>query len=317
MVLGDFNAHLGRMGGERDWVGSLSSGPEHTYISGNTCSVIDYVFADIYATSLVNRCRTLPMEDLNTSDHLPIVVDMNYSSRQLHSPDVPSKHKIDWIARSSGLINSFSHEIKKCITPLLKDCCTSVQQVNEEIQSVAKLLRDKAQDILPTVQPKGVKHLKDSTLASFCSQSKAAREKWKKAGRPHEGKLFDEKCQLRRAVRRRIRFCAAQKERNQIRRREKMFMARENMRFRLPGRRTKVSHRLKVGDAIISDPNDVDEAWVNHFGELAESKIYSHLTQDDQHSLTELLTLQSLRISSGHLIYCGGSTICCESAQEK
>lgn len=96
-----------------------------------------------------------------------------------------------------------------------------------------------------------------------------------------------------------------------------MFMTRENMRFRLPGRRTEVSHRLKVGDVIISDPNDVDEAWVNHFGELAESKIYSHLTQDDQHSLTELLTLQSLRISSGHLIYCGGSTICCESAQEK
>ena len=102
------------------WVVSQVGLNIYTYISGNTCSVIDYVFADIYATSLVNRCRTLPMEDLNTS----IVVDMNYSSRQLHSPDVPSKHKIDWIARSSGLINSFSHEIKKCIT-LLKDCFNS------------------------------------------------------------------------------------------------------------------------------------------------------------------------------------------------
>ena len=51
-----------------------------------------------------------------------------------------------------------------------------------------------------------------------------------------------------------------------------MFMARENMRFRLPGRRTKVSHRLKVGDAIISDPNDVDEAWVITLGRWQNQK---------------------------------------------
>lgn len=86
MVLGDFNAHLGIFGGVRGVgslnlqgilvgdlmarcnlnavsLGSLASGLDYTYISGDTLLVTDYVFADIGATTLVSSCHTLDMEE--------------------------------------------------------------------------------------------------------------------------------------------------------------------------------------------------------------------------------------------------------------
>ena len=47
--------------------GSLSSGPSFTYLSGDVQTTVDYILADVEATSLMSDCRILPMDDLNTS----------------------------------------------------------------------------------------------------------------------------------------------------------------------------------------------------------------------------------------------------------
>ena len=52
--------------------GSLSSGPSFTYLSGDVQTTVDYIHADVEATSLMSDCRILPMDDLNTSYHLPL-----------------------------------------------------------------------------------------------------------------------------------------------------------------------------------------------------------------------------------------------------
>ena len=58
---------------------SVSSGPIYTYVSGSRQTTIAYIFADEVAASLLLQCHTLPMEDLNTSDYLPLIADMMYS----------------------------------------------------------------------------------------------------------------------------------------------------------------------------------------------------------------------------------------------
>ena len=79
-----FNAHLGwcRGGGDANTQGvivnnmfgrcnlnaiSLGSAAVGPCASGDTRSTIDYILAAIH------QCRTLPFEDLNTSDHLPLI----------------------------------------------------------------------------------------------------------------------------------------------------------------------------------------------------------------------------------------------------
>ena len=49
-----------------------------------------------------------------------------------------------------------------------------------------------------------------------------------------DGPIYEEKCGLRRAVRKRVRYCAAQKENRRIQRREKLFATNHHQRFRKP-----------------------------------------------------------------------------------
>ena len=55
---------------------SLATGSNYTYFSSNICSTLDYVFADAGAISLMSACVVAQMEDLNTSDHVPITVNL-------------------------------------------------------------------------------------------------------------------------------------------------------------------------------------------------------------------------------------------------
>ena len=80
-----------------------------------------------------------------------------------------------------------------------------------------------AEKTLPLIQPRKPRRWKDDTLTALCAQSRSARRAWKNAGCPSEGSVFEEKGRLRRAVRRRVIFCAAKAERMRIQRRDKMF----------------------------------------------------------------------------------------------
>ena len=87
------------------------------------------------------------------------------------------------------------------------------------------MLCDAAEKTLPLIQPRKPQRWKDDTLTALCAQSRSARRAWKDAGCPSEGLFFEEEGRLRRAVRRRVRFCAAKAERMRIQRRDKMFAA--------------------------------------------------------------------------------------------
>ena len=163
------------------------------------------------------------MEDLNTSDHLPLTVSFYYSAYSgSQNEGMGRQLRIDWDeARRSGALDMFASKVQVRLAPLLVGVYDDSGQMSREIELVAGLLTDAAEKLLPHVQPRRRARWRDDTLSCLCAQSRAARAAWKEAGRPGEGPLFDEKSRLRRAVRKRVRFCAARSERMRMQRRER------------------------------------------------------------------------------------------------
>lgn len=59
--------------------GSMAVGPVFNYASGDVRTIVDYVLADVEVASLISSCHTLPMDNQNTSDHFPLVLEMMYT----------------------------------------------------------------------------------------------------------------------------------------------------------------------------------------------------------------------------------------------
>ena len=145
-VLGDFNAHFGDPNTHRGAsvlniqgmllqevmdrcnltavsLGCLSSGPKYMYCSGGAHTTVDYILADVAATSLMSSCLVHTSHDLNTSDHLPLTVSIKYSS-QSSSPSSNNmiQPKVDWDqARKSGMLVNYMDAVYAELTPLLSN----------------------------------------------------------------------------------------------------------------------------------------------------------------------------------------------------
>ena len=95
ILLGDFNAHLGQLGGPRgsgpvntqglmlkDLIDrhelcvlslqSQASGPTHTYCSGPHSTTVDYIICNQSAYFICSSASTLDDHALNTSDHITL-----------------------------------------------------------------------------------------------------------------------------------------------------------------------------------------------------------------------------------------------------
>ena len=59
-------------------------------------TTVDYILADAEATSLMSGCCILSVDDLNTSDHLPLLVDMMYAPCQEDHMEGAVSQRIDW-----------------------------------------------------------------------------------------------------------------------------------------------------------------------------------------------------------------------------
>ena len=169
----------------------MASGPGYTFCSGDVRTTVDYILMDVEAASMVVSCRTLPMEDLNTSDHLPLTVGLYccaYSGSQ--NEGMGRQLRIDWDeARRREALDMFASKVQVRLAPLLVGVYDDSGQMSREIEFVAGLLIDAAEKLLPHVQPRRKTRWRDDTLSCLCTQSRAARAAWKEAGRPGEGPL--------------------------------------------------------------------------------------------------------------------------------
>ena len=313
-VLGDFNAHLGggRCDSEQNLqgvllqellgrcdlsavsMGALASGPSYTYCSGVVTTTVDYILMDVGSASMLDSCCTHPSEDLNTSDHLPLSVSLSYNASIGTDDKSTLPKKIDWVeARKNGSLEAFTAEVQTRLEPLLLGIHDNTNEISGEIEHVAGILTEVAEKLLPCIQPKKRTRYKDDTLSRLCAQSHAARAAWRGAGSPTDGPLSEEKNRLRRAVRKRVRWCAAKAERIRTQRRDRLFSAMDNRRFRIPQKRKSRCSKLVVGEEIVQDPEMLLKVWAEHFKMLGESKLGDASNSSERMSKVDSLEMQS------------------------
>ena len=152
------------------------------------------------------------------------------------------------------------------------------------------LIISAAETLLPHCEGKKTTRFKDRTLSQLCTNSKSAWKSWNDSGRPSEGPLYEANCNALKEVRKRVKACAAMKERKRVLNREHLFRTNDNRHFKLPQQRKK-SHctRLRVDGQLISDPTKLLEVWSTHFETLAQSQM--DLQPVLQELQTELLSL--------------------------
>ena len=76
-------------------LGGRVSGPCYTYKSGDTVTTVDYIVADIEASSCIDTCQIHSDDDLNTSDNLALAVTLSCNVPTQFSSD-PNWMRIDW-----------------------------------------------------------------------------------------------------------------------------------------------------------------------------------------------------------------------------
>ena len=213
------------------------------------------------------------------SDHLPLSVVLRVG--QLAENTTTERSRVNWKkAIQDDLIPLYSREVSSAVLPLLSSTFQSVDDLNNEIISECSILTNAASKHLPSLRPRKAKpskpHINDPELRLLCKQSRKVWEKWKSAGRPCEGQLYEDKCDSKKEVRQFVTSCRARPERAKIQSRDLLFT--ENNRNRLKSSTTKAECRgLKIGSDICTDSQMIADHFCDHFAKLAVSSPSSPL----------------------------------------
>ena len=323
VIMGDFNAHLGTLGGPKGcgdpnsqgvllhellrrsglFVASLSNhaeGPDYTFWRGDTHTTDDYVLMDVDVASIMSSCMIHDVACLNTSDHLPLSVTVNVPTDSIELVnDLPTR--IDWTkAEFSGATLSFQSAITDMVCPLIPSMHDNINSVNAEIKLVTKCIIDSAALILPKVKPRKQRFFRDSTLKQICGKNKGAWKAWVDADRPPYGPLYNSKNHWCRKVRKRVNICAAMNERKWVSKRENLFRSGSGNRFCAPHKRKPRCSKLKVGNQLITDKEDLLHIWADYFAMLSKSKIKD--TEGLQHLNDKVQSLYNSSLSNEEYI---------------
>ena len=98
--------------------GALASGPGYPFCGGDTRTTVDYILMDVEAASMMISCCTHCMEDMNTSDHLPLTTILIYDAYQSTQSKRSTDKDIDWVeARKSGALEVFTAKVQTNLGP--------------------------------------------------------------------------------------------------------------------------------------------------------------------------------------------------------
>ena len=295
-IAGDFNAHIGVLNGVNDktdpeglliqqWVDKCAlyatslfptrSGPTYTYFNADKHTTVDYIFADNVTAEYINSCYIHDHHALNSSDHLPISCEFLIPHQVLYDGHRgKAKPKINWEkAVSSGKCTIYHEYISQEVTKVLDASYSNVEEINQDIMYVSRSIQEAALSTLPLHKPakKQKKWYSDNTLSNLCKQKKEAWDKWKEAGSPREGVLYEQKKALRDEVRKRIKICRANEERKRIEKIDHDFRNKHPSRFRTSNS-TQTGSKVCISGNTISDSPAVLQAWRDHFEKLGNTR---------------------------------------------
>lgn len=151
----------------------------------------------------MSSCLT---QDLNTSDHLPLTVSLMYDTCSM--TDVNASQgllKIDWNqARKVGAIDEFVKAVQTWLATFLNNLYGNIQETSEEIEKVAGLITNAAEKVLPHVQPR-----RPGGEITACVRRVVQLGGHGRMLVATQVPLCEEEGRSCKAVRRRVRFCAA------------------------------------------------------------------------------------------------------------
>ena len=294
--MGDFNAHLGALGGERGvgdpnqqglllhqlltrcnlYVVSLSllaTGPQYTFQNSVTQTTVDYILASQDASHYIQQCFTHMPAALNCSDHLSITMMLRLPHTTIGTPDLLPKKRVNWskASKSKQLLHEYQMHVSSIVQPLIGHSYGCCEDIDKEISFVSDEICSAAERILPLCQTAVRKKewQKDQTLSRLAAQKKAAWDKWSANGRPKEGTLYEAKIRTRADFRKRLRVCVANSERRRIQHFDKQFKQRSSNRFKLPSRRKQQGTALRVNQQVTTEQGTILKAWESHFQEIS------------------------------------------------
>ena len=205
VLAGDFNAHVGRLGGPRGLnpqnlhgklllelvnrndlyftsLNSCTNGSCYTFFRNDIMSTVHYIITDAISAPLVQRCSIL---DLNTSDHLPLSITLACETQFKHNNASPRAH-LNWKrGLCDGSVDLFVARINNLLRPLIGKNYTSPLELNEEVRSVSESI---ASSSIPHFKPRKPKtrFIHDPQLQHLSTKCKVAWRKWCEAGRPNK-----------------------------------------------------------------------------------------------------------------------------------
>ena len=146
VVAGDFNAHLGVLGGPKGegepnrqgllvkdlvdrcslHVMSLSEraeGPGYTFWNSVSETTVDYILGDVGAASCLDRCFTHPQAPLNSSDHLPVSALLQFemlAAQEKEDSHEGKLRQVNWSkAQESDSLGHYQMCVGEIVNPLI------------------------------------------------------------------------------------------------------------------------------------------------------------------------------------------------------
>ena len=172
---------------------NLASGPVHTFFSRSTTTTVDYIIGNLTTSTAIVSCIVEEEHPLNTSDHLPIISNLNFSLLTLAPRSSDQNNSLDWnSALRHGCIPQYASLTDEAVAPLLnKDYC-SVEEIEADISHVSNVLIEASTSTIPHFRcsNSNSNRVSDPHLSSLCWQSRVAYRQWKAAGCPRSGPLF-------------------------------------------------------------------------------------------------------------------------------
>ena len=320
IIMGDFNAHLGTLGGERGTgqpnqqgillhqliaccnlyavsLSSLSQGPAYTFQNSVSQTTVDYVLANHGATEYIRHCYTHDSAPLNTSDHLPITAVLQFQHFTVNPQGQSTRKRINWsMVRNSTYLHCYQKEISAIVAPLIGNSYNSSDEIDKQIIYVSEKICSAALESLPLHNnlAKKRKWFKDQTLSRLASAKKAARDKWSANCRPKEGPLYDVKNKARAEFRKRMKVCVANSERKRIQHFDHQFKQRSSSRFKIPSAKKRLCPSLRINQEVVTDPKTIVEAWEGHFRVLSSVNLEQPSVMYSSEDEVETLMLNSL-----------------------
>ena len=249
--------------------------------------MVDYDISTSDAFRGLTTCSTVDEHPLSTSDHLPISCVLDLA----HVRDTPKSaiplDTLDWLkAVEEGKILEYSQATDNAVRFLLNKDCSFVEDLNQDILSTASKIRSAATMFIPLKKVKShLSHkIHDRTLSHLCWKSRCAFCKWKDAGRPRSGLLYDERRKCKCPVQHYLNQQRGNWERKRIQKRDSMFSQKHPQRFRSRNESKHIPEKLLVNGNLITDSEALLSTWASHFEAQGHSQLSSNDFRKDVHS---------------------------------